>query len=89
MSTTYEHHARAPIALHLDAYRAHLLGKGDTARHVRLTASRIGKVMAGCFFATLADLDAAAVSAWLAGRAATSTSTAAGRRLVIDPRGSV
>jgi site-specific recombinase XerC len=70
MSTAYEHHACAPIALHLDAYRAHLLGKGDTARHAGLTASRLGKVVAGCGFATLADLDASAVSAWLAGRAA-------------------
>src|SRR5947199_311292 len=53
-------HASAPIEAHLDAYSNHLLGKGDTAKHARLTASRLRKVMAGCGFASLGDLDAAA-----------------------------
>ena len=65
LSDPFADHKAKPLAAHLSDYQAHLEGKGDTARHVRLTTDRIRIVFAGCSFTLPADIDATAVSKWL------------------------
>lgn len=50
---------------HHSAFGEHLGAKNDTDKHVRLTLSRILKVLKGCRFQTLDDLDGGRVSVWL------------------------
>ncbi len=49
----------------VDAYRAHLTAKGNTADYVELTIARIEAVFDGCQFLRLVDLDADKASIWL------------------------
>ena len=58
-------HAKRPIAEHLDDWKATLHAKGSTGRHVELVTGRAGKVLAGCGFATWADVTASGVMAYL------------------------
>jgi integrase len=72
-------HARRPLAEHLEDFRAHLESRGNTAKHVRTTLTRLQTPFDGCGFKRLADLDADRVAGWLkderdAGRLAIQTS---------------
>ena len=64
----FEDHRQRPLAEHVEAFRAFLESKGNTAAHVTLTLQRILVVFDGCKFKKLADLNAGRVSGWLADR---------------------
>lgn len=55
-------HARRPLSEHLTDYAAHLEAKGDTAGHVKHTASRLTALFAGCGFTMIAELNAGKVA---------------------------
>src|SRR5829696_3618343 len=42
----YRRHEARPLAEHLDDFRAHLIAKGDTAKHADLFANRVRRVVA-------------------------------------------
>ena len=66
-----EEHQQRPIAEHLADYRTALAGKGDTKQHVKQTVNRISRIIDGCRFERLSDIDATKVSNWLAEARAT------------------
>lgn len=51
---------------HLADYRRHLESQDNTTEHVDQCMARVGKIVAGCGFTRLADLDAGRVAEWLA-----------------------
>ncbi len=55
-----------PLSNHLEDYRKHLLGKGDTKQHVSQTHARIKAAFDGCRFVFISDLDAGKLHDWLA-----------------------
>lgn len=65
--------ALRPLADHLDGaadlpgWRQHLIGKGNTARHVELNCARAKAIMRGCRFAYWSDVSASRVLAFLDG----------------------
>ncbi len=62
--------AARPLAEHLDDYEAILRARDRTERHVRMTRTYISRILEGCRFVYPADLEAAPVASWLAGRRA-------------------
>jgi integrase len=65
-----------PIGEHVDDYLGFLRSKGNTAKHVDLTGTRLRAVLSACEVARTGDLDAARVSGWLAQQRATGMSAA-------------
>src|SRR5262245_42649726 len=61
----YEEHRGRPLADHLADFAAALRAKGDTAKHVELTLSRLRAALDGMGAAWLADLDAGKAGDWL------------------------
>lgn len=61
-------HLDTPIDEHVAAFAADLAARGRTAKHAELTRQRVDATITGCGFATLADLDGSAVTAYLARR---------------------
>ena len=61
----FEEHELKPLSDHVDEYENYLIGKGDTEKHANQTATRIRKLVAGCGFVKLSDLDAPKVVGWL------------------------
>ena len=68
MVDRYAEHRKRRLAEHLEDYRKHLEGKGDSADHVQKTARRIEAILEGCRFRHLGDLSASHVSEWLTDR---------------------
>jgi integrase/recombinase XerD len=63
---------RRPLAEHLERWRQAQLSRPDAdPSRVRLVAGRVSRLVAGCAFATAADIDPDAVSRWLASQRAT------------------
>lgn len=60
-----EEHFRCPLATHLADYTAHLEAKGDTPRHINMTAGRIQAMFAGAGFVFLRNVDPAKANEWL------------------------
>ena len=59
----YLNHKQSPISPHLDAFK---LSLGDnSAKHVKLTMTRICRIMEGCEFEKLADISTEIVQQWL------------------------
>ena len=58
-------HLRSPIAEHREAYLTHLTAKGVSPDHHANVERQLIRLMEGCGFATLADLDPGAVERWL------------------------
>ncbi len=56
---------RSDIKEHLRAYRTSLEAKKNTEKHVKLIMGRIERIVEGCGFATLGDLDATEVEDYL------------------------
>jgi len=56
---------RSEIREHLREYRTSLEAKQNTEKHVKLIMSRIDRIVNGCSFATLGDLDATKVEGFL------------------------
>jgi excisionase family DNA binding protein len=61
----YEAHRKRPLADHLADFAAALRAKGDTAKHVQLTLSRLRAALDGMEAVFLADLDAGKAGEWL------------------------
>src|SRR5262249_34729705 len=61
----YALHKKRPLAEHLEDYRKHLEGKGDTPDHVELTLARVRALLDGCKFVTTADLEVSRAEEWL------------------------
>ena len=62
--STAQHQSR-PLSDHLADFRAVLEERGNTAAHVQLHISRIQRILTGCRFRNLSDLDRARVTRWL------------------------
>ena len=57
-----------PIAEHVDAYITSLEASGATRKHVKESRRVIDRVLEGCEFATLADLERSTLERWLNAR---------------------
>jgi integrase len=68
----FEEHLARAVVDHLQDYRAFLLSKASTRKHVDQTIRRIETLFEGCGFRRLPDIDALKVVAWLAERRMTS-----------------
>jgi integrase len=66
MADPFEQHSRRPLSEHLEDYGRFLEGKGDSAKHVSQTVSRVQSVLDGCNFNFIADLNASRVVQCLA-----------------------
>src|SRR5205823_4886853 len=62
----FEEHRKRPIGELVDEYLGYLRSKGNTAKHVDLTETRLRAVIDGCEFTRIGDLDETRVSVWLA-----------------------
>jgi integrase len=65
LDDAFDDHRKTLLKVHVEAFRAHLRGKGNTSKHVEQVVARLQKVIDGCGFVLLKDLDAARVSDWL------------------------
>jgi site-specific recombinase XerD len=66
MADPYEAHRRRPLADHLDDFKAALLADNNTPKHARQTVTRAKKLLTGCKFTLITDVQASRVSEWLA-----------------------
>ena len=64
----YRQHRNVSLTAHLDAYRQHHADKGNTEREGEQVVGRCRRVIEGCEFALLSDLDHEAAARWLADR---------------------
>ena len=62
----YDLQRRRSIREHLEDYRRYLEAKGSTRKHVAQTLKRLDRLVIGCHFEKLSDLDAAKIVEWLA-----------------------
>ena len=62
----YAKHRKTPLLNHAEDFRKSLLAKGDTIAYARLTVYRIKKILSGCGFALLADIQASKAQQYLA-----------------------
>ena len=61
-----DEHAKIPLDEHLADYIRYLTDKGNTGKHVSLSATRIQSCLDGCHFVKIADVQTSAVLAFLA-----------------------
>jgi integrase len=62
----FEDQRKRPLAVHLDEFEASLRHKGCTPRHVLLLMSRVRRIVTGCKFQMIRDLEGSAVERFLA-----------------------
>jgi len=62
-------HSETPLSQHIEAFKEHLIAKGDTDTHAEKTARYIERMIDACGFIRLRDLDRSAVESFLAGLA--------------------
>jgi integrase len=62
----YEPHRKRPLLGHLSDFEAYLQAKGVTAKQIKLVIGRALRVIEGCSFQFIADLDAPRVQAFAA-----------------------
>ena len=62
----FEEHQRHPLSMHIDEYEEFLASKGNSEQHINQTTARIRKLVAGCEFRSLTDIDAPKIVNWLA-----------------------
>jgi site-specific recombinase XerD len=62
----FEKQRNRPIREHLADYKTHLIAKGNTAKHARITAYRVGSIIKGCRFTRIGDISASRVQHYLA-----------------------
>ncbi len=62
----FDKHRRTALTDHLNAYEQHLIAKNDDLDHVKQTISAIKKVLDGCEFKVLDDLQVSSVENWIA-----------------------
>jgi len=58
-------HRKTPLTTHLGDFKKSLLASGSSAKHVNKTYARVKRVIEGCGFHRIANLDAAKVETWL------------------------
>src|SRR5262245_32228074 len=61
-----DEHAKKPLTEHLGDFIAYLQAKGNTAKHVALSETRIQATLARCRFVRVADVQPSAVMGFLA-----------------------
>lgn len=61
----YDEYQHKPLSDHIDDYERHLKAKGNTPKHATQSAQRIRKLMTGCKYKRLSDIDASKVEDWL------------------------
>ncbi len=66
MVNPYEAHHQRPLAEHVSDWEASLAASGASAKHVRQTVRCLRRLLGGCGFTRVADLDAEKVQAFLA-----------------------
>jgi len=59
--------AGKPLAQHIDDWKAALLARGNTTAYAALSANRVQRIVDGCRLATVSDVSASAVQAFIAG----------------------
>lgn len=64
--TKIDEHRQKPIQEHVEAFRAFLESKGNTAQHVNLTMARITILLKACSVSGIEDLDAGRITTTLA-----------------------
>ncbi len=64
----FEEQGKRSLTAHLADYETFCRAKGNSEEHVRITLGRIRRLVAGCEFTFLADIEATKVAAWLAGQ---------------------
>lgn len=57
----FEDHARRPLAEHLEAFKDHQEGKGNSGQHVGEIVEKLRKIIAGCKWRHIGDISASAV----------------------------
>jgi integrase len=62
----YEVHHKKPLLMHLSDFEAHLQAKGVTAKQIKLVIGRARRVIEGCGFQFIRDLDALRVQTFTA-----------------------
>jgi integrase len=62
----FDEHAKRPLKEHLSEYDSFMQSKGNSASHASQTIGRIRRLVAGCEFRYLSDIDATKISSWLA-----------------------
>jgi len=65
-----------PLAVHLDAYRAHLTETGRARDYIAGTVGRFTRIIEECRFERLPDMKGAVLDRWLSGQAAAGMSAA-------------
>lgn len=68
----YEEHAKRTIGAHVDEYETFLYAKGNSNQHVSQTVVRIRRLVHGCGFKRLSEIDATKVATWMAEQRATA-----------------
>jgi integrase len=66
MASTFADHRDRPLAEHLAEWKATLLAAGHCAKHVAGVTGQAARVLNGCGFKRIGDIDAARVQLWLA-----------------------
>ena len=72
----FEKHRKRPLAEHVDAFRVHLINKGSSTDHVKLTGQRIRSLVTSCKFERIDQISAGIVQAYLAATRAQGRSIA-------------
>src|SRR4029077_19838060 len=62
----YDEHRQRPLAEHLKDFENHLHDEGNTAEYVALSMSRIRRLVDGCRFRRIGDIEGVAVQRFLA-----------------------
>ncbi len=61
----YVRYGKVPLSEHLKEFKASLSAGEATAKHVKQTCNRVKKLIEGCGFVRIRDLDAPKVASWL------------------------
>jgi site-specific recombinase XerD len=70
----FDTHRNRPLSEHVADFKTHLISKGNTAKHARITSYRITAVITGCKSTRIADVSASRVQEHLAGLRDSGTS---------------
>jgi integrase len=76
VSDPFKVHRQRPIGEHVDDYLGFLGSKGNTAKHVDMTETRLRATLAGSGVERVGDLNAARVSGWLSNQRGAGLSAA-------------
>ncbi len=64
----FEQHRKLPLRSHVDDYQQYLATKGNSPKHVKMTYTRILKLVEACKFGRISEIAESRVAEWLAER---------------------